>query len=432
MRLGVFAAVMLVATSARAELTLGPSSTPYTGIRREVWIDSNPTRPVRLTLLRINLTSSEIALYATKEADSGITTREYAARVGAQIAINGGAFMVNGYAPRGLARGDFQNWANTGADDLRTTVFYFQRVGERTIAVIEGDSVVDPLHVPEGVEGLISGRPLLVRASHVATDQINCADPISMDCQLAPRSAIGISPDGNMMWLVTVDGWQSASAGMTLPDLAQFLVDRGAGTAMALDGGSSSTLVLDGNHINAPSDGVERRVANHLAVKFGALPKGVLFGFICKHTVTGCGESSSMWISGATVILDDNRVRTTGSAGSYEFLDVTPRYACVTVKKTGWLTAHKCDKVMPGTERSYNSVALVEGTDPPDAGVGADAGLGVVIDAAMAIDAQTGDGGNGYEGPGGGCACNSRRDHPSLLLVAVVAWFPRRRRGTTA
>ena len=79
----------------------------------------------------------EIALYATKEADRGLTTSDYAARVGAQLAINGDSFAVNGYVPRGLAMGDSSTWTNT-ADDARSAVFHLRRVGERMYATISG------------------------------------------------------------------------------------------------------------------------------------------------------------------------------------------------------------------------------------------------------------------------------------------------------
>jgi len=48
-----------------------------------------------------------------------------------------------------------------------------------------------------------------------------------------------------------------------------------------------------------------------------------------------------------------------------------------------------------------------------------------------ADDAQTGDGGNGYDNPHGGCGCNSG-DRPDAALVVFVAWFLTRRRGTNA
>lgn len=422
------AAALLFASEASAAPSLTNQSDPYPGIHRETWTDANPSQPVRIRLLRIDLSSAEIAVYATKEADRGLSTTDYAARVGAQVAINGDAFAVNGYVPRGLAMGASSTWSNT-SDDARSAVFHLRRVGERTIAGISADSVVQPADLPEGTEGVVSGRPLLVRQSQVASDQINCNDPISIDCQLAPRTAIAVSSDGNTLWLAVVDGWQTGSYGMTLPDLAEFLRQRGAGMAMAVDGGSSSTMVLDGAVINTPSDGVERAVANHLAVKYGTLPKGELYGLICKHSVINCGtDVPSRKISGATVILDDGRTLTTDTTGTYDFVGVTPRLACVTVKKAGYLTKTQCRQVESGI-LSYNSVAMWEGTDTPDAGVGEDAGFG--IDASIASDAQRSDGGAGYDGPGGGC-CDSGRDRPDVALLVLVAWFLRLRRGTTA
>src|SRR5262245_25767022 len=269
----VWLLVVAAATPASAAPSLSSQSDPYPGIHRELWVDMNPAQPVRLRLVRVNLWSSEIAVYATAEADGGIPTSEYAQRKGAQVAINGDSFLVNGYVPRGLAKGDSSLWSNT-ADDARSAVFYFRRYGERTAAMIAGDSVIAPTDLPDGTEGVISGRPLLVRAGHVATDQINCADPITIDCQLAPRTALGLSADGHTMWLVLVDGWQPDSWGMTLPDLAEFLRLRVASMAMALGGGSAATMVLGTSVISSPSDGVQRNVANHLAVRYGQLPKG--------------------------------------------------------------------------------------------------------------------------------------------------------------
>src|SRR5690606_7208610 len=76
------------------------SSDPYPGIHRETWTDA--AIPARIHLVRVDLTSSEIALYATAESDRGVTTSEFASRKGAQLAINGDAFAVSGYVPRGL------------------------------------------------------------------------------------------------------------------------------------------------------------------------------------------------------------------------------------------------------------------------------------------------------------------------------------------
>jgi hypothetical protein len=112
----------------------------------------------------------------------------------------------------------------------------------------------------------------------------------------------------------------------------------------------------------------------------------------------------------------------------FDFLNVTPRYACVTVKKTGYLTVTQCRQVVVG-EITYNSVALWEGTDPPDAGVRMDAT--VYPDATTAGDGGTGDGGTGLVDPGGGCCESGRRNDLGFVpLWFLVAFILRRRRGT--
>jgi len=405
------------------------SADPHPGMHRETWTD--PAIPARIRLMEIDLTSSEIAVYATQESDRGITTSEFATRKNAQLAINGDAFAVNGYVPHGLAMGNGNPWSQT-ADDGTSAIFYFRRVGERTYAdIIPPEAVISPMDLPEGTEGVVSGRPLLVRQSVAVTDP-PCDDPISIPCQPAPRTAIAVSPDGRTLWLAVVDGWQSGSIGVTAAQLADFFVARGAGMAMALDGGSSSTLYLDGDVISAPSDGVERTVANHLAFKYGQLPKGQMYGLVCKHDVMGCATDNSRHISGAQVYLDDSRMQTTDSTAVFDFLNVTPRYACVTVKKTGYLTVTQCRQVVLG-EITYNSVALWEGMDAPDAGVRMDAA--VYPDATKAGDAGTGDGGTGYVDPGGGCCETGRGRRTDLAWVplwVVVAFILRRRRGTTS
>jgi exopolysaccharide biosynthesis protein len=426
----VLAAVLVAAfaAEARAGFDMVFAGDPYPGIHRETWDDS--AIPARVRLVRIDLTSSEIALYATAENDRGMTTSDYAARKGAQVAINGDAFAVNGYTPRGLAVGDSNSWSNT-SDDIASAVFHLRRSGERTVAAIEPpETLVGVAELPPGTEGVISGRPLLVRQSQVETS-FDCNDQVTLACVRAPRTAIAVSPNGNVLWLAVVDGWQSGSLGVTASELAAFLRDRGAGMAMALDGGSSSTLVLAGDVISSPSDGVERTVANHLAVKYGSLPKGELYGLICKDSVIGCATAvPSRKISGASVALDDGRQIVTDTSGQYDFLNVTARLACVTVRKTGYLTKTQCQQVAPG-QINYNSVALYEGVDPPDAGVGPGEDAGIGVDATVPTDGRTGDGGNNIGGDGPGC-CETGGSTPNPVLVVVVALFLVRRRGTTA
>jgi len=415
----VLGAVSAAGSAAGAPVRMSQSD-PHPGIHVEHWVDS--AVPARMVLVEIDLTSAEIALYATKESDEGITTSGYATRKAAQVAINGDAFAVADYRPRGLAIGDSTPWTNT-ADNAQLALFHLRRVGERTQAAIAPPELtIEPEELPAGTQGAISGAPLLVRAGSVASS-FDCNDSVTIPCQRAPRSAIGLSADGNRLWLVTVDGWQGGSIGLTMAEVAGFLQGRQAAWAMALDSGSSSTMVIDGALASSPSDGIERTVANHLAVKYGMLPAGELVGLICQTSVFNCTR-----ITGAQVTLDDGRVITTQSDGFYDFLNVTPRLACVTVRKTGFKTKKQCQTVDSGIQ-TYNSVVLEPGIDPPpDAGV---------PDAALPDDASVGDGSVGTDagipdtGDGGGC-CGAGRDRPPFALLLLVGWMLARRRGTKA
>ena len=66
---------------------------------------------------------------------------------------------------------------------------------------------------------------------------------------------------------MVVDGRQSASVGMSLGELANFFQRLGVDSAMNLDGGGSSSMVVRGRVVNHPSDGFERSVTNALLVK---------------------------------------------------------------------------------------------------------------------------------------------------------------------
>lgn len=81
----------------------------------------------------------------------------------------------------------------------------------------------------------------------------------------APRTAVGATRDGKAL-LVVVDGRRRTSVGMTLLELAQFLLDQGAVEALNLDGGGSSQMVIGNRTVNEPSDGKERRISAGIAV----------------------------------------------------------------------------------------------------------------------------------------------------------------------
>lgn len=107
---------------------------------------------------------------------------------------------------------------------------------------------------------VVSGGPLLLAHGrvNVRTEAENIAPDISRG--RAPRTALGIKKDGTVL-LVVVDGRNSFSSGMTLTELAQYMLRLGADSALNFDGGGSSEMVINGKLVNMPSDGRERRVS---------------------------------------------------------------------------------------------------------------------------------------------------------------------------
>jgi hypothetical protein len=82
-----------------------------------------------------------------------------------------------------------------------------------------------------------------------------------------PRTAAGFSKDSTKLYLITVDGRQASSAGMTVMELADFIVQAGIYCGINLDGGGSTTMVVRDSVVNSPSDKTgERKVCNSLQI----------------------------------------------------------------------------------------------------------------------------------------------------------------------
>lgn len=121
---------------------------------------------------------------------------------------------------------------------------------------------------PGNVYSAISGDRMLVEKGDVVPDLD--------DVELEPRTALGTNRNGRYLYIVVVDGRQPFySQGATFRQLAALLKEQGAYFAMSMDGGGSSTLVIEGDDglpkvMNSPIDnyipGRERPVGNHLGI----------------------------------------------------------------------------------------------------------------------------------------------------------------------
>lgn len=92
--------------------------------------------------------------------------------------------------------------------------------------------------------------------------------------QVHPRTGIGFSQDSTKLFFFTVDGRKDGVyKGMTLPELANVMIDFGVAQGLNLDGGGSTTFVVWNQIQNHPSDGSERAVANAV-LAISKAPKG--------------------------------------------------------------------------------------------------------------------------------------------------------------
>jgi len=116
-----------------------------------------------------------------------------------------------------------------------------------------------------GVQCAVGGGPTLVQRGKVLVTAREERFQADIARGRAPRTAIGYVGDTGIV-LVTVDGRQATSVGMTLYELARFMRELGAVEAINLDGGGSTAMVVRGKLVNRPSDGFERPVSNALVL----------------------------------------------------------------------------------------------------------------------------------------------------------------------
>jgi len=115
-------------------------------------------------------------------------------------------------------------------------------------------------------EFVVGGGPRLIRGGRPAAGDPGIYGSGFADAR-HPRTAVGVRADGRIL-LVTVDGRQpEKSVGMTIAELTDLLIDLGAVEAINMDGGGSTTMVVDGKVVNSPSDLTgERPVGDALLV----------------------------------------------------------------------------------------------------------------------------------------------------------------------
>jgi len=212
---------------------------------------------VNISTYRVNDTTvyvadidlSDISLLRTAFADGTYgrnvteTTSEIAAEVGALIAINGDFYgaQESGYVIR---NGVIYRSEAKSADQEDLVIYE-----DGSVSIInEGDVTAEEL-LDEGAYNVLSFGPALVVGGESAVSE---GEEVGKAMASNPRTAFAVLENGHYAFVVS-DGRTSESEGLSLSELADFLVDLGAVTAYNLDGGGSSTMVFAGNVINNPT-----------------------------------------------------------------------------------------------------------------------------------------------------------------------------------
>lgn len=114
---------------------------------------------------------------------------------------------------------------------------------------------------------LVGGLPTLVTngkrpGSYIGTERLTSKGFIGKN----PRTVIGYNKEKTKLYVAAIDGRQkSHSIGMSLYELADFMISIGCYDLLNLDGGGSTTITLRDSVVNSPSDKTgERKVYNSL------------------------------------------------------------------------------------------------------------------------------------------------------------------------
>ena len=115
----------------------------------------------------------------------------------------------------------------------------------------------------QGATHIIGAGPYLVKNSQIYVDYKE--QKLQAISGKNPRSAIGYDSKGSF-YIVTIDGREASSVGMTLYELAKLMKNIGCEYAMNFDGGSSSAMYIKGKIVNNAvySEGIP--VSNALVV----------------------------------------------------------------------------------------------------------------------------------------------------------------------
>jgi hypothetical protein len=252
-------AILLASSDAQAAF---PTTQPFPGITFAQQARQNP--PTQLFWVQVDLTNPAIRLRVCPGGTSPpgdwettlLPVSKIAAREHLDVAVNGSMFApkdikelfgvkipyFEGNPAReiGYTVSDGRLWSHHPLEENSTTLLV-TKSGQVSI-----ENLSD---APTDAEEAVSGRQIVRDGTDVGPD-----DPT------APRTAVGLDAARKKLTLLVVDGRRPGySMGLTLKQLGSEMLKLGCTSAISLDGGGSTTLVMRNNQkwrlINTPSDG---------------------------------------------------------------------------------------------------------------------------------------------------------------------------------
>ncbi|AUI66484.1 MULTISPECIES: phosphodiester glycosidase family protein [Glaesserella] len=215
-------------------------------------------------IAKINLSCPNLKIIGTSFEDKGMTVSEFSQKNQTKIAINANFFRKD-MTPIGLTISNRKRWENT-RDTRSRTIFACTSENKCMIEAKGQITKINPKWAV-AVSGWQSFNPNTAKFECATQDKIGCSQDIFTGKH--PRTMIGLDEKQNLLYFVVVEGRLLSFSGMNLDELATLASKLKLTKAINLDGGGSSTFVVD---TERQSDlplfqGSEREVSNHLGIK---------------------------------------------------------------------------------------------------------------------------------------------------------------------
>lgn len=210
--------------------------------------------------VRVDLRAPGVRVLLSPPAERGQAVADMASSAGALVSINASFFNAQ-QQPRGLTVSEGEAWAPVMAEQASPLL----ACDAQQHCLIQ---LQPPFALQPGWRNVVAGTPWLLdqgRERSAADDQ-DCPKLCGMT---HPRSAVGLDASGRYLFLVAAEGRRPPVQGLTMTQLSAVMKQVGAWQAVNLDGGGSSSLIVQGQSLLARpfNEPVPRKVANALQIR---------------------------------------------------------------------------------------------------------------------------------------------------------------------